>query len=76
MERRSTPSVRERPILSPVALRRRVERLNNCITALKAFDPEKLQNGYGFAEVTELEAAIEHALSSAFGLGTCAVQSI
>jgi hypothetical protein len=37
---------------------------------LEAFDPQKVQRRVGVPEVLALEAAIDKALSSAFGYGT------
>jgi hypothetical protein len=48
--------------------RRRIERLQKCITNLEAFDPQKARKQA--PAVLALEAAIDKALSSAFGYGT------
>src|SRR5215471_12337904 len=48
--------------------RRRIERLQKCVTNLEAFDPLKARKRA--PAVIELEAAIDKALSSAFGYGT------
>jgi hypothetical protein len=48
--------------------RRRIERLQKCVTRLEAFDPQKVRKRA--PAVVELEAAIDKALSSAFGYGT------
>jgi hypothetical protein len=50
--------------------RRRIERLRTCVTKLEAFDLQKANNRA--PTVLELEAAIDKALSSAFGYGTAA----
>jgi hypothetical protein len=46
--------------------------LQKCITSLEAFDSEKVRKRFGNPEVIALEAAIDKALSSAFGYGTSA----
>src|SRR6516162_7224563 len=48
--------------------RRRVERLQKCVTSLQAFDPQKARKRA--PAVLEREAAIDKALCSAFGYGT------
>jgi hypothetical protein len=48
--------------------RRRIERLQKCLTNLEAFDPQKARKRA--PAVLELESAIDKALSSAFGYGT------
>jgi hypothetical protein len=48
--------------------RRRIERLEKCVTSLEAFDPQKARKRA--PAVLELEAAIDKALASAFGYGT------
>jgi hypothetical protein len=69
MARRSVPPAKPKtPILTVGQKRRRVERLRKCITGLEAFDPQKARNRA--PAVLELEAAIDKALSSAFGYGT------
>jgi predicted nucleotide-binding protein len=70
MARRAAPPVPQPPILSVDQLRRRVEQLKKCIIDLEAFDPQKVQKRYSIPEVTQLEAAIDEALSAAFGHGT------
>ncbi|WGJ13485.1 nucleotide-binding protein [Methylocapsa sp. D3K7] len=57
----------EIPILTVDQKRRRIERLQNCIRDLGAFDPQKVQKRYGVPEVMALEVAIADALSAAFG---------
>src|SRR6516165_7296351 len=71
MARRSTPLPKPKsPILTVGQKRHRVERLQKCITNLEAFDPQKARKRAPM--VLELEAAIDKALSSAFGYGTLA----
>src|ERR1700693_1348680 len=70
--RRSKPPKPTAPILTAEQKRRRVERLKKCIGDLQAFDPQKVQKRFGVPEVVALEAAIDKALSSAFGQGTSA----
>ena len=60
------------PILTAGQKRRRIERLQKCITSLEAFDPQKVRKRFGNPEVLALEAAIDKGLSSAFGYGTAA----
>jgi len=64
------PSKIRSPILTAGQKRRRIERLQKCITSLEAFDPQKIRKRFGNPEVITLEAAIDKALSSAFGYGT------
>src|SRR5271170_2790899 len=71
MARRSAPPPKPKsPILTVGQKRRRIERLRKCITSLEAFDPQNA--GKRAPAVLELEAAIDRALSSAFGYGTSA----
>jgi hypothetical protein len=71
MARRSVPPAKPKtPILTVGQKRRRIERLRMCIIKLEAFDPQKARNRA--PAVLELEAAIDKALSSAFGYGTAA----
>src|SRR5271169_4881661 len=71
MARRSAPPPKPKsPILTVGQKRRRIERLRKCITSLEAFDPQKARKRA--PAVLELEAAIDRALSSAFGYGTSA----
>jgi hypothetical protein len=71
MARRSVPPPKPKsPILTIGQKRRRIERLQKCITSLEAFDSEKVRKRLGNPEVVTLEAAIDKALSSAFGYGT------
>jgi hypothetical protein len=67
--RRSVPPAKPKtPILTVGQKRRRIERLRTCVAKLEAFDPQKARNRA--PAVLELEAAIDKALSSAFGYGT------
>jgi hypothetical protein len=69
MARRSAPPPKpQTPILTVGQKRRRIERLQKCITSLEAFDPQKAHKRA--PAVLELEAAIDKALSLAFGYGT------
>jgi hypothetical protein len=69
MARRSAPPPKPKtPILTVGQKRRRIERLQKCITNLEAFDPQKARKRA--PAVLELEASIDKALSSAFGYGT------
>lgn len=69
MGRRSVPPPKPKsPTLTVGQKRRRIERLQKCITSLEAFDPQKAQKRA--PAVLALEAAIDKALSSAFGYGT------
>jgi hypothetical protein len=71
MARRSVPPPKPRsPILTVGQKRRRIERLQKCVTSLEAFDPQKARKRA--PAVLELEAAIDKALSSAFGYSTSA----
>src|SRR5262249_53435669 len=56
------------PILTVGQKRRRIERLQKCVASLEAFDPQKAHKRA--PAILELEAAIDKALSSAFGYGT------
>jgi hypothetical protein len=69
MARRSVPPPKPKtPILTVGQKRRRVERLQACVTKLETFDLQKARNRA--PEVLELEAAIDKGLSYAFGYGT------
>jgi hypothetical protein len=69
MARRSVPPPKpQSPILTVGQKRRRIERLQKSVTRLEAFDPLKARKRA--PAVVELEAAIDKALSSAFGYGT------
>jgi hypothetical protein len=69
MARRSAPPPKPKtPILTVGQKRRRIERLQKCITNLEAFDPQKARKRA--PAVLELESSIDKALSSAFGYGT------
>src|SRR5215470_14913373 len=71
MARRSVPPPKPKsPILTVGQKRRRVERLQKCVTSLEAFDPRKARKRAPM--VLALEGAIDKALSSAFGYGTSA----
>ena len=71
MARRSAPPLKPKsPILTVGQKRRRIERLQKCVTSLEAFDPQKARKRA--PAVLALEAAINRALSSAFGYGTSA----
>jgi hypothetical protein len=71
MARRSVPPPKPKsPILTVGQKRRRIERLQKCVTSLEAFDPQTARKRA--PAVLELEAAIDKALSSAFGYGTSA----
>jgi hypothetical protein len=71
MARRSAPPPKPKsPILTVGQKRRRIERLQKCVTSLEAFDPQKARKRA--PAVLALEAAIDKALSSAFGYGTAA----
>ncbi len=71
MTRRSVPPPKPRsPSLTVGQKRRRIERLQKCIISLEAFDPEKARRRA--PAVLALEAAIDKALSSAFGYSTAA----
>jgi hypothetical protein len=62
------PPTPRTPILTVGQKRRRIERLQKCIANLEAFDPQKARKRA--PAVLALEAAIDKALSSAFGYGT------
>jgi hypothetical protein len=66
--RPAQPPKAKTPILTDGQKRRRIERLQKCVTKLEAFDPQKASKRA--PAVLELEAAIDKALSSAFGYGT------
>jgi hypothetical protein len=71
MARRTTSYAPPQPaVLTVDQKRRRIERLENCIRDLEAFDPQTVQKRYGIPEVEALEAAIDDALAAAFGHGT------
>jgi hypothetical protein len=71
MARRSVPPPKPKsPILTVGQKRRRIERLQKCVASLEAFDPQKARKSA--PAILELEAAIDKALSSAFGYGTSA----
>jgi hypothetical protein len=66
--RPAQPPKPKTPILTDGQKRRRIERLQKCVTKLEAFDPQKASKRA--PAVLELEAAVDKALSSAFGYGT------
>jgi hypothetical protein len=66
--RSSLPPKPKTPTLTVGQKRRRPERLQKCVTSLEAFDPQRARKRA--PAVLELEAAIDKALSSAFGYGT------
>jgi septum formation inhibitor MinC len=69
MARRPAPPPKPKsPTLTVGQTRRRIERLQKCVASLEAFDPQKAHKRA--PAVLELEAAIDKALSSAFGYGT------
>ena len=71
MTRRPTPPPKpERPDLTVEQKRRRIERLQKCIQQLEAFEPQTVQKRYREPDVVQIEAAIDEALSAAFGHGT------
>jgi hypothetical protein len=71
MARRPVPPPQPRaPILTPGQKRRRIERLQKCIASLEVFDHQKVRKRFSNPDVVTLEAAIDKALSSAFGYGT------
>lgn len=71
MARRPTPPPEpERPNLTVGQKGRCIERIQRCIAELETFDPTKVQKRYREPEVMRLEAAIDEALSAAFGHGT------
>jgi hypothetical protein len=68
MARRSNSStMAQPPVLTVEQMRRRIERLENRIRDLEAFDPHTVQKRYRIPEVEALEAAIDDALAAAFG---------
>jgi predicted nucleotide-binding protein len=70
MARRPNQPTPQSPVLTPDQIRRRIERLNECITDLQNFDPQKVQKRYNITEVVALETSIKAALEAAFGHGT------
>jgi hypothetical protein len=69
MARRSAPPPKPKtPILTVGQKRRRIERLQKCVTSLEGFDPQMARKRA--PAVLALEEAIDKALSSAFGYGT------
>jgi len=51
-------------------MRLRLSEIQQCVADLKAFDPQTVNSRYGEPEVERIQAAIEDALSQAFGHGT------
>ena len=70
--RPSKPRKPKAPVLTVEQKRRRIEQFKKCICDLEAFDPQKVPKRFGVPQVVALEAAIDKALSSAFGQGTSA----
>jgi predicted nucleotide-binding protein len=70
MARRPTQPTLQSPVLTPGQIRRHIEKFQRCIQELEAFDPQKVQKRYSIPEVMALEAAIDGALSAAFGHST------
>jgi hypothetical protein len=69
MARRPVPPPKPKsPTLTVGQTRRRIERLQKCTAKLEAFDPQRARKRA--PAILELEAAIDKALSSAFGYGT------
>jgi hypothetical protein len=69
MARRSVPPPKHKsPILTVGQKRRRIERLQKCITSLEAFDPQKARKRA--PAVLELEAAIDKATARPHICGT------
>jgi hypothetical protein len=69
LARRTTPPPPQRAVLTPDAIRRGIAQLNRRIADLEAFDPQSVGQRDA-PEVKALEATIDHALATAFGLGT------
>jgi predicted nucleotide-binding protein len=72
--RPAPPSQPQRPVLSIDQKRRALGRLRERIRELEDFDPETVQARFHDPEVMALEAAIDEALSAAFGHGTVEYQ--
>jgi predicted nucleotide-binding protein len=68
--RRPTTPPPQAPALNPAQLRRRIDRLKQCIADLETFGPEEVQKRFNIPEVVTLEANIKDALAAAFGHGT------
>jgi hypothetical protein len=60
--RRPSSPQPQAPALSPAQIRRRIERLQQCITDLNDFRPEQVQKRFNITEVVTLEAGIKDAL--------------
>jgi predicted nucleotide-binding protein len=58
------------PVFSAEQLTGRIQRIEQCIRDLKAFEPQAVQRRRGEPQVVALEAAIHDALAGAFGEGT------
>ena len=64
MARRSVPPPKPRaPILSAGQKRRRIERLQKCITSLEAFESQKVRKRFGNPDVIALEALNLHSMT-------------
>lgn len=70
MARRPPSPPPDRPALTVEQKRRCIERLQQRIGDLAAFDPRQVQKRYNIPEVVALEAAITDTLGAAFGHGT------
>jgi predicted nucleotide-binding protein len=68
--RRPSSPQPQAPALSPAQIRRRIERLQQCITDLNDFRPEQVQKRFNITEVVTLEAGIKDALAALFGHDT------
>jgi predicted nucleotide-binding protein len=68
--RRPTIPPPQAPVLNPLQLRRRIDRLKQCITDLEAFKAESVDKRFNIPEVVTLEASIKDALAAAFGHST------
>jgi hypothetical protein len=69
MASRILPPKPERPDLTVEQKRQCIDRLNNCIKELEAFDPQTVQKRFA-PEVIALQNGIDKALSAAFGYAT------
>lgn len=70
MARRVHNQTPERPILTIDQMKSCIGRLQKCISDLMAFDPSTIKKRFNDPQVLGLEAAIDEALSRAFGTGT------
>lgn len=66
---RTTPPPQS-PILTLDQLRRRRERIEQCVRDLEAFNPQTVQKRFNSPEVVALQTSIEEALAAAFGDAT------